>query len=149
MPANNSSWLVFKVVDIIRYRAVQHPAVLVSGIVTNIFIIISVLSAFPWVRNTYHNVFEKHHRFIGWLGLAVSPPLKISNTYVTDAQKTTWMFVVMGNVYDIKTGHWRSDAHVLIGTQELWFAVFMTVLYVLPFPPHQPYSHPPVSSSPG
>lgn len=44
------------------------------------------------------------------------------------------MFVVMGNVYDIKTGQWRSDANILISTQELWFAVFMTVLYVLVVP---------------
>jgi hypothetical protein len=43
-------WLIYKIVDIIRYRAVQHPAVIVSGIITNVFIIISVLSAFPWVR---------------------------------------------------------------------------------------------------
>lgn len=84
-------WLVYKIVEIIRYRAVQHPGVIISGIITNVFIIISVLSAFPWVRksvtqtsasvdrsivtnvsiSTYHNVFEKHHRFIGWLGLAV------------------------------------------------------------------------------
>jgi hypothetical protein len=44
------SWLVYKCVDIIRYRAVQHPAVIASGIITNFFIIVSVLSAFPWVR---------------------------------------------------------------------------------------------------
>jgi hypothetical protein len=44
------SWLIYKCVDIIRYRAVQHPAVIASGIITNFFIIISVLSAFPWVR---------------------------------------------------------------------------------------------------
>lgn len=43
-------WLIYKIVDIIRYRAVQHPAVIASGIITNVFIIISVLSAFPWVR---------------------------------------------------------------------------------------------------
>jgi hypothetical protein len=44
------SWLVYKIVDIIRYRAVQHPAVIATGIVTNVFIIIPVLSAFPWIR---------------------------------------------------------------------------------------------------
>lgn len=43
-------WLIFKIVDIIRFRAVQHKAVIASGIITNVFIIISVLSAFPWVR---------------------------------------------------------------------------------------------------
>ncbi|KAF2439253.1 hypothetical protein P171DRAFT_397655 [Karstenula rhodostoma CBS 690.94] len=113
---SGAAWLLYKVVDIIRYRAVQHPAVVASGIITNVFIIISVLSAFPWVRNTYHNVFEKQHRFIGWLGLA-----------------TTWVFVVMGNVYDIKTGEWSTNANTLISTQELWFAVFMTVFVLIPW----------------
>ncbi|KAF1970661.1 hypothetical protein BU23DRAFT_473456 [Bimuria novae-zelandiae CBS 107.79] len=113
---SGTAWLLYKVIDIIRYHAVQHPAVLASGIVTNLLIFISVLSAFPWVRDTYHNVFEKHHRFIGWLGLA-----------------TTWVFVVMGNIYDIKTGQWRSDAHVLISGQELWFAVFMTTFVLIPW----------------
>ncbi|KAF2794075.1 hypothetical protein K505DRAFT_242991 [Melanomma pulvis-pyrius CBS 109.77] len=113
---SGASWLVFKIVDIIRYRAVQHRAVIVSGIITNVFIIISVLSAFPWVRNTYHNVFEKHHRFIGWLGLA-----------------TTWMFVIMGNAYDIKLGQWRANSHVLLSAQELWFAVFMTIFVLIPW----------------
>lgn len=61
--------------------------------------------------SNYHNTFERHHRFIGWLGVAA-----------------TWVFVVTGNTYDIKTGEWRSDAHALISTQELWFAVFLTIL---------------------
>jgi hypothetical protein len=42
----------------------------------------------------------------------------------------TWVFVIMGNTYDIKRGEWRSDTHSLLSAQELWFAVFMTVLYV-------------------
>jgi hypothetical protein len=40
----------------------------------------------------------------------------------------TWVFVIMGNTYDIKHGEWRSDAHSLLNAQELWFAVFMTIL---------------------
>ncbi|KAF2636249.1 hypothetical protein P280DRAFT_460074 [Massarina eburnea CBS 473.64] len=113
---SGAAWLVFKIVDIIRHRSVQHRAVIVSGIITNVFIIISVLSAFPWVRNTYHNVFEKQHRFIGWLGLA-----------------TTWIFVVMGNVYDIRLGQWRPDTHAMLSAQELWFAVFMTIFVLIPW----------------
>jgi hypothetical protein len=27
--------------------------------------------------STYHNVFEKHHRFVGWLGLAVCIPIAV------------------------------------------------------------------------
>lgn len=44
------SWLVYKIVDIIKYHSVHHPAVIVSGIITNVLIIISIVSAFPWVR---------------------------------------------------------------------------------------------------
>ncbi|TPX16870.1 uncharacterized protein E0L32_003432 [Thyridium curvatum] len=113
---SGASWLVFKIVDIIRYRAVQHSSVIATGIVTNVFVIISVLSAFPWVRNYHHNVFEKHHRFIGWLGLAA-----------------TWVFVILGNTYDIKTGEWRHNANTLLSAQELWFAVFMTIFVLIPW----------------
>ncbi|KAF1843597.1 uncharacterized protein K460DRAFT_288688 [Cucurbitaria berberidis CBS 394.84] len=119
---SGAAWLVYKIVDIIRYRAVQHPAVIASGIITNVFIIVSVLSAFPWVRNTYHNVFEKHHRFIGWLGLAVC-------SFIL----TTWIFVVLGNSYDIKRGHWNTNSHTLLNAQELWFAVFMTIFVLIPW----------------
>ena len=82
------SWLLYKIVDIIRQHT--HAAIIVTGIITNTLVLISVISAFPWIRklvsislgswrnvwltsiSTHHNVFEKHHRFIGWLGLAVS-----------------------------------------------------------------------------
>ena len=40
----------------------------------------------------------------------------------------TWVFVIMGNIYDIKRGEWRTDTHSLLSAQELWFAVFMTIL---------------------
>jgi hypothetical protein len=65
-------------------------------------------------HSNYHNTFERHHRFIGWLGIAA-----------------TWVFVILGNIYDIKRGEWRRDANTLLSAQELWFAVFMTVLYVI------------------
>jgi len=47
---NSCSWLIFKVVDILRHRSVQHNAIIASGVITNVLVIISVLSAFPWVR---------------------------------------------------------------------------------------------------
>lgn len=111
------SWLLYKIVDILIHHAKQHPSVIATGIITNVLVVISILSAFPWVRNNHHNVFEGHHRLIGWMGLA-----------------TTWIFVVLGNAYDLKLGEWRLDAHSLISTQELWFAVFMTILYAYHLP---------------
>ncbi|KAH6649464.1 hypothetical protein F5144DRAFT_634978 [Chaetomium tenue] len=113
---SGAAWLIYKIVDIIRYRAMQHSSVIASGIITNVAVIISVLSAVPWIRNNYHNTFERHHRFIGWLGIAA-----------------TWVFVVLGDLYDIKTGEWRSDSHSLLSAQELWFAVFMTIFVLIPW----------------
>lgn len=113
---SGACWLLYKVVDILIHRASTHAAVIATGIITNVLVMISILSAFPWVRNNHHNVFEGHHRLIGWLGLA-----------------TTWIFVVLGNAYDLKSGEWRVDAHSLISTQELWFAVFMTIFVLIPW----------------
>ncbi|KUJ12179.1 uncharacterized protein LY89DRAFT_757888 [Mollisia scopiformis] len=109
-------WLIFKIVNIIRHRNTQHDAVIATGIITNLLVIISVLSAFPWIRNKHHNIFERHHRFIGWLGLAA-----------------TWCFVILGDTYDYTLGVWRTDAHALLSAQELWFAVFMTIFILIPW----------------
>jgi hypothetical protein len=113
---SGAAWLVYKVVDIIIHHAANHGAVIVAGVITNILVFVSVLSAFPWVRNYHHNIFETHHRFIGWLGLA-----------------TTWVFVILGNTYDSRIGAWRLDANSMLNSQELWFAVFMTVFVLIPW----------------
>lgn len=113
---SGAAWLLYKIIDIIRYRAIQHPSVIATGVITNVLIIVSALSAMPWIRNTYHNVFERYHRFVGWLGIAM-----------------TWVFVVLGNQYDIKTGQWDNNANSLLSAQELWFSVFMTVFMLLPW----------------
>ncbi|EJD52904.1 hypothetical protein AURDEDRAFT_157458 [Auricularia subglabra TFB-10046 SS5] len=109
-------WLVMKVADIFRHHQVNHDAILVMGVITNLAVLVSVLSAFPWVRNTHHNVFERHHRFIGWLGLAC-----------------TWIFVILGNSYDPDTRRWDPSGFHLMSTQEFWFAAGMTILILLPW----------------
>ncbi|KAM0270627.1 hypothetical protein ACHAQH_009370 [Verticillium albo-atrum] len=48
-------------------------------------------------------------------------------------RSATWCFTILGNVYDIKRGEWRADAHSLLSAQELWFAVFMTVFIAIPW----------------
>jgi hypothetical protein len=47
-------WLLFKVVYNFRHLDVNHDAILIMGVITNVAVIISALSAFPWVRNTHH-----------------------------------------------------------------------------------------------
>jgi hypothetical protein len=47
-------WLLFKVINNFRHHDMNHNAILVMGVVTNVAVFISALSAFPWVRNNHH-----------------------------------------------------------------------------------------------
>lgn len=109
-------WLLFKVVNNFRKLDITHDAVLVMGVVTNLAVMISALSAFPWVRNTHHNVFERHHRFVGWLGLIC-----------------TWIFVILGDTYDPITRSWNLNGVALVHHQDFWFTMGMTVFIALPW----------------
>lgn len=46
------SWLVFKIVGIVRNHAIQNSSVIATGLITNILVVVSILSAFPWVRKS-------------------------------------------------------------------------------------------------
>ncbi|CEL54801.1 hypothetical protein RSOLAG1IB_07335 [Rhizoctonia solani AG-1 IB] len=110
------AWLLYKVIELCRHSSVNQKSVIAMGVVTSVAVTISVLSAFPWIRNQHHNVFERHHRFIGWLGLLA-----------------TWIFVILGNGFNPQTGEWTATGYHMISTQEFWFALGMTVFIVLPW----------------
>ncbi|KAK7043662.1 hypothetical protein VNI00_008273 [Paramarasmius palmivorus] len=109
-------WLLLKVINMFRTLDVQHDAILVMGVVTNLAVMISALSAFPWVRNNHHNVFERHHRFVGWIGLIA-----------------TWAFVILGDTYDGATHTWNLDGVHIVRQQDFWFTIGMTVFVALPW----------------
>ena len=58
-PDQVTSWLVYKCVDIILNHNIQHAAVIATGVITNVLVIISILSAFPWVRKLVSRPFWK------------------------------------------------------------------------------------------
>ncbi|KAF8201012.1 hypothetical protein BJ912DRAFT_1019923 [Pholiota molesta] len=109
-------WLIFRVATILINHKNNHDAVLVTGVLTNLVVGVSIVSAFPWVRNTHHNVFERHHRFMGWLGLL-----------------STWIFVVLGDSYDLQTHAWNPDGFHIVRQQDFWFAFGMTVFVIIPW----------------
>ncbi|KAG8932543.1 hypothetical protein FRC01_013313 [Tulasnella sp. 417] len=113
---SGTAWLIYHVVWLCAHASVQHRAVIATGIVTNLAIIISVLSAFPWVRNNRHNLFERHHRFVGWTGLIF-----------------TWIFVMLGNGYDEENGVWDWQGRQIVKTQDIYFVICMTILIALPW----------------
>lgn len=45
-----NSWLILKIIYMIRHRKMQHSSVIATGVVTSTLICVSVISAFPWIR---------------------------------------------------------------------------------------------------
>ncbi|KAH9057127.1 hypothetical protein EDB83DRAFT_2506802 [Lactarius deliciosus] len=109
-------WLIVKVVNNFRHHSVNHDSILIVGAITNIAVIVSAISAFPWVRNTHHNIFERHHRFVGWLGLIL-----------------TWVFTILGDSYNPDTRTWNLSGQHILRQQDFWFAMGMTTFIIIPW----------------
>ncbi|KAF8270492.1 hypothetical protein EI94DRAFT_1571427 [Lactarius quietus] len=110
------AWLIFRLVLVFNDREDNPGAVRFAGVVTSILVAVCIGSALPWVRNTHHNVFERHHRFGGWLGLIF-----------------TWIFVILGDTYDVTTHSWNHVFAVLLHRQDLWFSFAITIFIFLPW----------------
>jgi len=109
-------WLTLKVVNDFRLHNVNHNAVLITGTATNLVVLISAISAFPWVRNSHHNVFERHHRFAGWSGIVL-----------------TWAFTILNDTYDTNTRSWNLSPRHVFSQQDFWYITGMTVFVLLPW----------------
>ncbi|KXN82504.1 hypothetical protein AN958_02355 [Leucoagaricus sp. SymC.cos] len=110
------AWLIFKVVNNFKKIDITHPVVLTIGMVTLVTLCICAMAAIPWVRNTHHNVFERHHRFAGWSALIF-----------------TWTFTILGDLYVPETQSWNLSGTHLVRQQDFWYTMCMTVLIALPW----------------
>jgi hypothetical protein len=71
----------------------------------------------PAIRERHHNVFEHHHRFVGWAGLAF-----------------VWVLVVTSDLQDpTNPGYFSDSGHALVVAQEFWFAIVITILIFVPW----------------
>ncbi|EGO26239.1 hypothetical protein SERLADRAFT_367830 [Serpula lacrymans var. lacrymans S7.9] len=84
-------WLTYRVV--ILFIEGSNDAVLATGITTDVAVAISIASAFPWVRNNHHNVFERHHRFIGCYDLETRS-MDPKGTYILRQQDFWYIFIM-------------------------------------------------------
>ena len=51
---SGSVWLVFRMIVIFHDLKNNHPAVVTMGVFTTIALLVSMLSALPWMRNRHH-----------------------------------------------------------------------------------------------
>ncbi|KAJ1402143.1 hypothetical protein SESBI_28241 [Sesbania bispinosa] len=77
----------------------------------------SSMAAFPLVRHLHHNVFERSHRFAGWMALCL-----------------LWAFIMLTISYDPKTKSYSNEiGSRLIKSQEFWLTVTITILITMPW----------------
>ncbi|KAF7375604.1 hypothetical protein MSAN_00449000 [Mycena sanguinolenta] len=114
--SSGAAWLVFRIVLIASNYQHFPASILTAGVVTCVAIFISITSAFPWVREAHHDVFERYHRLVGWFGLL-----------------STWLFVILGDSYHPATHSWHADGLQIVRQQDFWFAVGMSVFVILPW----------------
>lgn len=108
-------WLMFRLALIFIDLYNNHNAVVVFGVLTNVTISISIGSALPYVRNTYHNVFERWHRFSGWTALIF-----------------TWIFVLLSDFYDLESHRWIAGTEIF-KQQDLYFIIGMSFFTITPW----------------
>ncbi|KAF7315134.1 hypothetical protein MIND_00027700 [Mycena indigotica] len=66
--------------------------------------------------NFLPSIFEGYHRLVGWFGLI-----------------STWIFVILGDSYDIATHSWNPSGLHDIRQQDFWFVIVMTIFTLIPW----------------
>lgn len=109
-------WLTLRVIHTYEARMDENNAILVFGLAANVILLTTAVAGLPWVRNSHHNVFERNHRFFGWSGLGL-----------------TWIFTLMGDLYDTETKKWVLNGRHVAKQQDFWYVIGMTTWIVLPW----------------
>ncbi|KDQ59517.1 hypothetical protein JAAARDRAFT_174886 [Jaapia argillacea MUCL 33604] len=109
-------WLVWRVVTLFRASRSFPGSILSIGLISNVLLALCAISAFPWIRNTHHNIFERNHRFLGWCGLIA-----------------TWIFIVLCDLYDTETYTYNITRSHIVRQQDFWFTFALTFFIVWPW----------------
>ena len=63
--------------------------------------------------NQLYSVFERNHRFFGWIALVM-----------------TWVYTIVTNTYDVTDGKWDRSGVYVVRQQAFWYTMGMTLLSV-------------------
>ncbi|KNE90949.1 hypothetical protein PSTG_15643 [Puccinia striiformis f. sp. tritici PST-78] len=104
-------WLTVSSSVYFQAASVHNVVTLVSLGICQACLYLTCLSAFPFVRGRYHNLFEIVHRFVGWIGII-----------------STILFVIVQSLWDVVNQRWDSSASRLITKPELWFLTAIVII---------------------
>ncbi|XP_075104811.1 adenylate-forming reductase 03009 [Nicotiana tabacum] len=111
------AWLVYALILTLNDRENTSTEIIGVAFAILSLLCLSSLAAFPLVRHLHHNFFERTHRFVGWIALAL-----------------LWAFITLTISYDPETKSYSTEiGSKLIKQQEFWLTVAITVLIIIPW----------------
>ncbi|XP_015160953.1 uncharacterized protein [Solanum tuberosum] len=112
------AWLVYALIQTLNDKENTSPEIVGVAFAILSLLFLSSLAAFPLVRHLHHNFFERIHRFVGWIALAL-----------------LWIFITLTVSYDPETKSYNNAeiGSKLIKQQEFLFTLAITVLIILPW----------------
>ncbi|XP_012570953.1 adenylate-forming reductase 06235 [Cicer arietinum] len=111
------AWLVYSLVLTIENND-KNTSPEILGVAFTILSLISLssLAAFPLIRHLHHNLFERIHRFSGWMALIL-----------------LWLFILLTISYDPTSKTYHLTIKKMVKTQECWLTLFITILIMIPW----------------
>jgi len=112
------AWLVYSLVLTIKNNDKSNSSPEILGVAFAILslITLSSLAAFPIIRHLHHNVFERIHRFSGWLALIL-----------------LWLFILLTISYEPSSKTYHLTILKMVKKQECWFTLAITILIMIPW----------------
>jgi len=111
------AWLVYSLVLTIKNNGENtSPEILGVAFAILSLLTLTSLAAFPLIRHLHHNVFERTHRFAGWLALIL-----------------LWFFILLTVSYEPSSKTYHITVSKMIKKQECWFTLAITILIVIPW----------------
>ncbi|KEH39258.1 hypothetical protein MtrunA17_Chr2g0325451 [Medicago truncatula] len=112
------AWLVYSLVLTIKSNDKTNSSPEILGVAFAILslITLSSLAAFPVIRHLHHNVFERIHRFSGWLALIL-----------------LWLFILLTISYEPSSKTYHLTILKMVKKQECWFTLAITILIMIPW----------------
>ncbi|ORY85535.1 hypothetical protein BCR37DRAFT_344764 [Protomyces lactucae-debilis] len=109
-------WACYSAYRAFQQRSQMPASILVFAVLTPITLGASISVAVPWVRHYHHNIFEKVHRFAGWLGLVY-----------------LWVLVILLESYNPTTREFHPSSANLWRRQDFWYSFLLTLMIIAPW----------------
>ena len=75
-----------------------------------------------------YSVFERLHRFIGWIALGLTCEQRLFLEILHANGGSPGAFTILEDLYNTKTETWNLGVEHVLRQQDFWFAVGMTIL---------------------